>query len=46
MLYTNSYAHNAIVHHGRLEPDVQLIKKPFSYADLASKIRQRLDETG
>jgi len=45
VLYTTGYARNAVVHHGRLDPDVQLIAKPFTYADLASKIRQVLDET-
>jgi len=45
VLYTTGYARNAVVHHGRLDPDVQLIAKPFTHADLASKIRQVLDET-
>jgi CheY-like chemotaxis protein len=44
VLYTTGYARNAVVHHGRLDPDVQLIAKPFTYADLASKIRQVLDD--
>lgn len=42
-LFTTGYARNAIVHHGRLDPGVQLITKPFSYADLAARIRDILD---
>jgi CheY-like chemotaxis protein len=44
VLYTTGYARNAVVHHGRLDPGVQLIAKPFTYAELASKIRQVLDD--
>jgi CheY-like chemotaxis protein len=46
VLYTTGYARNAIVHHGRLDPGVELITKPFSYSDLASRIRELLDGTG
>lgn len=43
VLMTTGYARNAIVHDGRLEPGVQLITKPFTYTDLASKVRSILD---
>jgi CheY-like chemotaxis protein len=43
VLFTTAYARNAIVHHGRLEPGVELIVKPFTQADLARKIRGVLD---
>ncbi|MBM0103119.1 PAS domain S-box protein [Steroidobacter sp. S1-65] len=43
VLFTTGYARNAIFHHGRLDKGVQLITKPFSYADLASKVRDVLD---
>ena len=43
VLYTTGYARNAIVHHGRLDPGVQLISKPFTYAALATRIRAVLD---
>ena len=43
VLFTTGYARNAIVHHGRLDPDVQLITKPFSYSELARKIRSVLE---
>ena len=42
-LFTTGYARNAIVHQGRLDPGVQLLTKPFSYADLAARIRDILD---
>ena len=31
VLFTTGYARNAIVHHGRLDPGVELIVKPYSY---------------
>jgi signal transduction histidine kinase len=43
VLFTTGYARNAIVHHGRLDPGLDLIVKPFSYASLASKVRAVLD---
>jgi len=46
ILYTTGYARNAIVHHGRLDPGVELITKPFSYSQLATKIRAVLEQPG
>jgi CheY-like chemotaxis protein len=43
VLFTTGYTRNAIVHHGRLDPGVHLISKPFSFAELANRIRARLD---
>jgi CheY-like chemotaxis protein len=43
VLYTTGYARNAIVHNGQLDPDVQLIGKPFTPAELAGKLRAVLD---
>ena len=43
ILFTTGYARNAIVHHGRLDAGVELITKPFSYADLAARVRDMLD---
>jgi len=43
VLYTTGYARNSIVHQGRLDPDVELLTKPFTQAALASKIRRVLD---
>ncbi len=44
LLFTTGYARNAIVHQGRLDPGVELITKPFSYADLAARVRDILDQ--
>jgi signal transduction histidine kinase/DNA-binding response OmpR family regulator len=43
VLFTTGYARNAIVHEGRLDPGVQLITKPFTYAALSGKVRDMLD---
>jgi CheY-like chemotaxis protein len=42
ILFTSGYARNAIVHHGRLDPGVQLITKPFTFSGLAVKLQQVL----
>ena len=44
VLFTTGYARNAIVHHGRLDPGVELIGKPFQIASLAVKVRELLDD--
>jgi CheY-like chemotaxis protein len=43
VLYTTGYARDAIVHHGRLDAGVQLISKPFTYEQLAARVRDVLD---
>lgn len=43
VLFTTGYAKNAIVHHGRLDADVSLIGKPFTFAELSEKVRAVLD---
>lgn len=43
ILFTTGYARDTIVHHGRLDPGVALITKPFAFADLAARIREMLD---
>lgn len=43
VLYTSGYTENAIVHHGRLDPGVLLLAKPYRKADLARMIRLALD---
>jgi nitrogen-specific signal transduction histidine kinase/CheY-like chemotaxis protein len=42
VLYTSGYTENAIVHHGRLDPGVLLLAKPYRQDDLARMIRQAL----
>jgi DNA-binding NarL/FixJ family response regulator len=46
VLFTSGYTENAIVHHGRLDPGVALLNKPYRKKDLAEKIRQVLDGAG
>ena len=43
VLYTTGYARDAIVHEGRLDAGIELIAKPFTFADLASRVRHMLD---
>jgi signal transduction histidine kinase/CheY-like chemotaxis protein len=42
-LYTSGYSENAIIHHGRLDPGVLLLAKPYRKSDLARMIRIALD---
>jgi PAS domain S-box-containing protein len=39
VLFTTGYTRNAVIHHNRLDPGVQLIVKPFTQAGLAEKVR-------
>jgi PAS domain S-box-containing protein len=43
VLYMTGYTRNAIVHHGRLDPGINMISKPFSFEELAARVRARLD---
>jgi CheY-like chemotaxis protein len=42
-LFTTGYSRNAIIHHGRLDAGVQLITKPFTFDQLAARVRDLLD---
>jgi signal transduction histidine kinase/ActR/RegA family two-component response regulator len=44
VLFMTGYSRNAIVHHGRLDPKVEMIQKPFTEAALAARIRDVLDQ--
>jgi signal transduction histidine kinase len=46
VLFTTGYSRNAIVHHGRLDPGVQLISKPFTFEQLAQRVRDTIDQGG
>jgi CheY-like chemotaxis protein len=46
VLFTSGYTQNAIVHGGRLDPGVELLSKPYSREQLASKIRHILQTAG
>lgn len=43
VLFTTGYSRNAVYHNGVLDVGVELIGKPFSIEELATKIRQVLD---
>ena len=43
VLFVTGYTRNAIIHHGRLDPDIDLLTKPFTADALTRKIRQILD---
>jgi PAS domain S-box-containing protein len=38
VLFATGYARNAIVHHGRLDAGIHLLVKPYTHAELASKL--------
>ncbi|MBE9202889.1 PAS domain-containing protein [Synechocystis salina LEGE 06099] len=44
ILFTSGYTDNAIVHHGRLDPGVELLSKPYNRLELATKVRQVLSQ--
>ena len=44
VLFTTGYTRNAVIHNGRLEPSVRMIGKPFTFAELAARVRAMLDE--
>ncbi|RIY00082.1 PAS domain S-box protein [Aureimonas flava] len=44
VVFTTGYTRNAIVHHGVLDAGVRLLTKPFSLEDLATKLRDALDD--
>jgi DNA-binding NtrC family response regulator len=43
VLFMSGYSRNAVVHHGRVDLDVQRIQKPVSLQDLTARIRDLLD---
>ena len=43
VLFVTGYTRNAIIHHGRLDPDIDLLTKPFTADALTRKIRHILD---
>ncbi|SUE44373.1 PAS domain S-box protein [Roseomonas gilardii] len=43
VLFTSGYARDALTHHGRLDAGVEVIGKPFTFAELAARVRGVLD---
>jgi len=43
VLYMTGYSRNAVVHQGRLDEGVDLLQKPTTQAQLASRVREILD---
>jgi CheY-like chemotaxis protein len=46
VLFTSGYSRDVMIHKGRLDPDIDLLVKPFSYSDLAIRVRRILDHGG
>ncbi|UYN93760.1 MAG: PAS domain S-box protein [Enhydrobacter sp.] len=44
LVFMSGYTESAIVHHGRLDPGVVLLSKPFRRQELAETLRRVLDE--
>jgi len=42
VLFTSGYSEDTIVHHGRLDPEVELLGKPYRRSQLAAKLRKVL----
>ncbi len=46
ILFTSGYTRDAITRDGRLPAGLDLISKPFTYVDLATKVRDLLNKSG
>ncbi|UDF05320.1 PAS domain S-box protein [Asticcacaulis sp. AND118] len=45
VIYTTGYTRNAVIHNGVLDADVELIGKPFTLEELASRVREVLEKS-
>jgi CheY-like chemotaxis protein len=46
VIYMTGYSQNAVSHHGRLDPGLEILQKPITQSDLATRIRDVLDKRG
>jgi PAS domain S-box-containing protein len=44
VLFMTGYSQNAVSHHGRLDPHLDVLQKPVTQSDLAARIRDALDK--
>jgi CheY-like chemotaxis protein len=44
VLFTTGYSRDVIMHQGRLEPGLELLPKPFTFDQLAMRVREVLDK--
>jgi len=45
VIYMTGYSRNAVTHHGRLNPNLDVLNKPVTQSDLAMRIREALDRS-
>jgi PAS domain S-box-containing protein len=45
VVYMTGYSRNAITHHGRLDPHLDVLQKPITQGELATRIRDALDRS-
>jgi PAS domain S-box-containing protein len=45
VLFTSGYTEDAVIHHGRLDPGVLLLAKPYRKTELARMLRTAIDAT-
>jgi PAS domain S-box-containing protein len=45
VLFMSGYSEDTVIHHGRLDPDVLLLEKPFNRDALARRVREAMGET-
>ncbi len=43
LLFTSGYTEQSMVHQGQIDPDVELLSKPYRREQLAAKVRKVLD---
>jgi PAS domain S-box-containing protein len=44
VIYMTGYSRNAVTHHGRLDPHLDVLQKPITQSELATRIRESLDK--